>query len=115
MITGFALPGGQKGAYWSPDDKNYNFELDSTTENTPCKGTVDAFRIPSTDTIILCPYLLSGSKKKSLASYASGQTAINNGDNINDYNSIPGTFMHEMVHLVKSDSKSSTMFEVGSG
>jgi hypothetical protein len=104
-LGGFPLPGGLKGAYWNPDDKYYNFELDSGADNTPCKGTVDAFRIPATDTIVLCPFLLDGPKKKSLAPYANGQSAVNNGDDLNSYNSIPGTFMHEMAHLVKSDSK----------
>jgi len=104
-LGGFPLPGGQKGAYWNPDDKYYNFESDSSADKTPCSGTTEAFNVPMTDTIVLCPSFLNGSKKKSLAPYAEGKTPINNGDSFNSYNSIPGTFLHEMAHLVKSDSK----------
>lgn len=94
-----------KGAYWSADDKAYTFELDASAGKTPCSGITDALRINNLQTIILCPRLLEGDKKQELKPYARGRIAINNEETLDSFNSIPGTFMHEMVHMVSEESK----------
>jgi hypothetical protein len=105
IYEGAPLPDGQKGAYWNPDTKYYMFEHGASATVTPCQNTVDAFNVPADNTIVLCPYLLTGTKRASLLQYSQGTLPINNGDTLDSYNSKPGTFMHELAHLVKSDSK----------
>jgi hypothetical protein len=67
---------------------------------------------------VLCPALLGGSFgwKKSLLPFQGGQginvgtvdsngNVVTQGDSIEDYRSIPGAFLHEMAHMVKSSSR----------
>ena len=98
---------GSTGAYWFNDVKAYVKDTPpQTSKGSPCEGDTLGFRVQGQDAIVLCPQLFSSDWKASLQSYKDAQSTIHSGDQLYEgYKSIPGAFLHEMVHLVTSGGK----------
>lgn len=103
-LTGDAMPEGQTGVYWFPQEKIYFAMPGGGADFKPCDIT-NAFTLQYEGIIIICPARLFGFKR-SLRQYKTGKRVINNGDKMDDFYSVPGILLHEMAHLVNVDSKS---------
>ena len=97
-----AYVGTSTGAYWYDEVNAYVKDSPpKTSANTICEGDTQGFTLKDQNAIGLCPSLFSSDWKASLQSYKANQLTIHAGDELYaDYRSVPGAFLHEIIHLV---------------
>lgn len=112
------LPAGVSGGYWFPATGKYLFDRKGGPTFQPCGGFALGLAVPNTNVVILCPPVFTLSQiKKTNTPYTinspgsqpqvkiGSATVPGSGDKLNSFVSIPGVFLHEMMHVLSPKSK----------
>ncbi|KAK4505682.1 hypothetical protein PRZ48_003647 [Zasmidium cellare] len=122
MLTVSSNPDGSEFVFYIPGHRNADgvetivlrpHEVADANPSTLCaddEGKLYGFTVlsiqPTLSQVVLCPLALDPSKSfRSIAGITSSTSPGNNGkatSNIGNYESTPGTFLHEIIHLLGS-------------